>query len=146
MKTVLGKGVQVWSDDDLGYASTEAQLLDILSVVLQRCNTYGVKLNLEKCAFMAYSAIWHGKKLSREGISHCESRVQGLCEPETPKTAAELQQFLCAVDWMRNNIPNYTTSVKDLHEVLEAAAKAAGGRKKRNLIHVLLEYHGWTAE
>lgn len=64
MKTVLGKGVQVCSDDDLGYASTEAQLLDILSVVLQRCNTYGVKLNPEKWHIQQYGM---GRKFQGRG-------------------------------------------------------------------------------
>lgn len=48
-----------------------------------------------------------------EGISHCESRVQGLCKLGTPKTAAELQKFLLAVNWLRNNIPNNTALIKN---------------------------------
>lgn len=48
---------------------------------------------------------------------------------EIPKTAAEPQNVLCAVNWMRNNIPNYTTLVKDLHEVLEAGGMSTDGKK-----------------
>lgn len=61
--------------------------------------------------------VW--EEILSEGISHFESRVKVLCEMETPKTAAELQQFLCPVNWMRNTIPNYTTLVNDLHVVPE---------------------------
>lgn len=62
MKPVLVKRVHVWLDDVLGYASSDAQVLDILDFVLQRCTTYGVKLSPEKCTFIAYSTIWCGKK------------------------------------------------------------------------------------
>nr|CCA16747.1 PREDICTED: polyproteinlike putative [Albugo laibachii Nc14] len=129
MKPVLDKGVQVWLDDVLRYAETDERLLAILEVVLQRYDTYGVKLNPEKCTFISYSTIWCGKRISSEGISHCDSRAQGLCEMEIPKTAAEPQNVLCAVNWMRNNIPNYTTLVKDLHEVLEAGGMSTDGKK-----------------
>ena len=142
MKPVLGKGVHLWLDDILRYAETDSKLLNIIEVVLQKCHDYGVKLDPEKCKFIIYSTIWCGKKISREGISHAESRMQGLCELETPTTAAELQQFLCEINWMRNSIPNYTTLVHDLHEVLEASTKAAGSRKKRNLMQVFLKSTG----
>ena len=51
MKPVLGKGVQVWLDDVLGYAENEKQLLDTLEVVLQRCQDFEVKLNPENALF-----------------------------------------------------------------------------------------------
>nr|CCA15462.1 PREDICTED: GapPol polyproteinlike putative [Albugo laibachii Nc14] len=144
MKPVLGKGVQVWLDDAFGYADSEMKLLDTLEVVMKRCQDFGVKLHPAKCTFLSYSTVWCGKKFSSEVISHCASRIQGFCELEPPETAAELQHFLCAVNWMRNNILNYKTLVKDLQDVLEYATKSAGNRKKRNLMNVLLRDHGWS--
>ena len=146
MKPGLGKGVQVWLDDVLGYAESDSTLLKTLEVVLGQCHKYGVKLNPAKCTFLTYSTIWCGKQISKGGISHCASRVQGLCELEIPETAAELQKFLCAVNWMRNSIPNYTALVHDLHEILEIATKAAGSRKKRNLLQICLKDHDWTTK
>lgn len=93
MKPVLGKGVHAWMDDILGYATKDAKVLNILSVSLQRCNTDGVKRSAENCTSIHYFTIRCGKKTSSVGISHCESRVQSLCELETSKTAVELQQF-----------------------------------------------------
>nr|CCA26789.1 AlNc14C414G11479 [Albugo laibachii Nc14] len=81
-----------------------------------------------------------------EGINHCASHVQGFCELEPPETEAELEQFLCAVNGTRNNIPNYTTLVKDLQDVLQYATESAGSRKKRNFMNVLLQDHGWSSK
>lgn len=51
MKPVLGKGVQVWLNDVLGYAEMEKQLLDTRKVIMQRCRGFGAKLHPGKCRF-----------------------------------------------------------------------------------------------
>ena len=102
-----------------------------------------MKLHPAKCTSLSYSTVGCGKKILSEVISHCVSRVQGLCELELPETVAELQQFLCAVNWMRTT-SRITPLVKNLQDVLEYATKSAGNRKKRNLMNVLLRDHGWS--
>nr|CCA17015.1 PREDICTED: similar to OSJNBa0011F23.1 putative [Albugo laibachii Nc14] len=146
MKPVLHHGVQVWLDDFLGYAETESKLIDVLEVVLSRCEEYGVKLHPKKCVFLAFETIWCGKKILGNGVSHCTARIQGLCDTGNPITASDLQQFLCAVNWMRNNIPNYSQLVQDLHELLEDAMKAAKCRKKRKLVQIRLAEYGWSSK
>lgn len=58
-----------------------------------------------------------------------------------PTTAGELQQFLCAVNWMRQNIPEYNRLTAGLYAVLEEAMKAAG--EKAKLARFPLDQTGW---
>ncbi len=95
---LLYDGLLVWLDDLLGYAPSVNQLLDILEKVLTICEKYNLKLHPRKCAFFLTKATWCGKSISSEGVTHVESRVQGLVALATPSTAADLQQFLCATN------------------------------------------------
>jgi hypothetical protein len=88
MAPVLSRGVKVWLDDVLGYARNEKELSD-------------------KCNFFRKSVKWCGRVISASGTTHCPMRIEGLVGMELPKTAADLQQFLCACNWMRASISRY---------------------------------------
>ncbi|KAJ8558819.1 hypothetical protein ON010_g8630 [Phytophthora cinnamomi] len=62
-----------------------------------------------------------------------------------PKTAADLQQLLCAINWMRSSIPGYASLAGKLYELLDVAANSVQSRKKKILARVLLNAVGWSA-
>ncbi|KAJ8558820.1 hypothetical protein ON010_g8629 [Phytophthora cinnamomi] len=100
-------GILAWLDDILGYEDSVKGLLCLLEKVLKRCAEFGLKLHPKKCRFFARKVKWCGRLISGGGISHCPERVAGLVEMHMPKTAADLQQLLCAINWMRSSIPGY---------------------------------------
>jgi RNase H-like domain found in reverse transcriptase len=140
---MIGQGLIVWLDDISGYASDEAARMKLLREVLLRCAKYGLKLYAKKCYFFKAEVKWCGKMVSAAGLSHCPERIQGLVEMQPPTTAGELQQLLCALNWMRQSIPQYSELTAGFSAVLEAAMKAAGSRKKNRLSRVLLAAVGW---
>jgi hypothetical protein len=133
-------------DDLLGFAKSPAKLLGVLKAVLALCEQYGLKLHPAKCCFFTKEARWCGKLISADGVRHSPERIQGLVALSTPRTAGELQQFLCAVNWLRSNIPEYSALTHELYEVLEAAMAVAHSRKKSRLQRVQLASVGWTSE
>lgn len=143
---LLPNQVLAWLDDILGHARSPSALMDVLKKVLQRCQEFGLKLHPLKCCFFTREATWCGRMISASGVRHCPERVDGLVNLPAPRTAGELQQFLCAVNWMRNNIPEYNALTARLYEILEAAATVAQSRKKARLHRVLLDSVGWTSE
>ncbi|GMF40580.1 unnamed protein product [Phytophthora fragariaefolia] len=134
---LLYKKVLVWLDDVLGFAKSPEGLLDVLEAFLQRCEQFGLKLHPRKCHFFMQKASWCGNVISADGVAHSPERVQGLVEMASPRTAGNLQHFLCAVGWMRQNIPQLTALTSDLHVLLDIAAKSVGSRKKTKLEFVL---------
>ncbi|GMF66728.1 unnamed protein product [Phytophthora fragariaefolia] len=143
---LLYRGVLVWLDDILGYAESEDELIELLEEVLQRCAKYGLKLNPAKCQFFVKEVTWCGKVISAAGVTHSPERVQGLVEMSSPSTAANLQQFVCAVNWMRASIPEFAQVAAPLYNILEKAMQASGHRTKRQLSKVQLSRVGWGAQ
>jgi transposase InsO family protein len=143
MAPVLNRGVKVWLDDVLGHARNEGELLDCLEVVFERCERYGLKLHPGKCDFYKATVKWCGKVISANGVSHCPIRIQGLCDMPVPQTAADLQQFLCACNWMRASIPRYNEVVNELLTLMETCMSKCGSRKKIKLAKLLLKDCGW---
>jgi hypothetical protein len=140
---LLGNGILAWLDDILGYAESEDALLELLDNVLARCEAYGLKLHAKKCDFFELEVKWCGKMVSAAGVRHCPDRVQGLVEMQPPRTAGDLQQFLCAVNWMRQSIPEYNRLTAGLYAALEQAMKTAGSRKKAKLAKLPLDQIDW---
>jgi hypothetical protein len=134
MAPLLNRGVKVWLDDVLGYARSEEELLDRVETVLKRCREFGLKLHPAKCNFYRTVVKWCGKIISAKGVSHCPIRIQGLLDMQTPQTAAELQQFLCACNWMRASIPRYNELVSELTSLMELCMSKSGSRKKNKLV------------
>jgi hypothetical protein len=96
MAPLLNRGVKVWIDDVLGHARNEQELLARLKIVFGRCRQFKLKLHPGKCDFLTTTVKWCGKIISADGVAHCPKRIQGLVDMQTPQTAADLQQFLCA--------------------------------------------------
>jgi transposase InsO family protein len=62
-----------------------------------------------------------------------------------PVTGADLQQFTCAVNWMRTAIPSFSTLVSPLHKLLEIVYTRAGGKRTKTAVaRVLIADAGWT--
>ena len=52
---------------------------------------------------------------------------------QKPTFAHELQQVICAANWMRNSIPSYSQRIAPLHDLLESCYKEVGKRSKKAL-------------
>lgn len=61
-----------------------------------------------------------------------------------PTTGAELQQFVCAMKWMRNGIPNFSSIIRPLSVFLEKVYKRAGKRTRLAVAKVSLASFGWS--
>lgn len=60
-----------------------------------------------------------------------------------PTNGAKLQQFVCALQWMRSAIPSFSSLVKPLLEVLESVYACAGRRTQGAVGRILLPLFGW---
>jgi hypothetical protein len=120
--------------------------MDLLEYVLERCEQYGLKLNPSKCEFYTTSVVWCSKVISADGIGHDPKRLQGLIDLEPPTNAQELQQFVCALNWMRQSLPNYNEMVAPLTRILDVVCFHAGKRKKDRLAKHRLADHGCGQE
>eukprot|EP00644_Phytophthora_capsici_P000720 jgi/Phyca11/109428/e_gw1.16.740.1 len=77
------------------------------------------------------SVTWCGKVISKDGIAHDPRRVAALSNMPPPTTAGELQQFICASNWMRDSLIDYARTVQLLQQCLDRALE--GKRKTKRV-------------
>lgn len=62
---------------------------------------------------------WFGQTFSSYGISFYPQRIEGTRNMVLPHMGADLQQFLCAMQWISALIPDFSSVIHPLEELLE---------------------------
>ncbi|SPQ99624.1 unnamed protein product (mitochondrion) [Plasmodiophora brassicae] len=135
MQEVLGDllylAALLWIDDVLGYVRDLAEYFVILEHILKRFHGYVVMLNPNRCHLWLRKVTWCGRVISAEGISFDESMINALKTMATPNmNAADLQQFLCALTWMRTSVPRFSERVHPLQQLLLESSRKIRSLKK----------------
>ena len=110
--------VAVIQDDILISGLDDSHHLSNLEV-LGRLDSYGLRLKLDKCKFMQPSVIYMCIKLSVEGISPTEEKVNAIKDALTPENTTQLRAFLGMVNYHRKFIPNLNTILHPLNQLLQ---------------------------
>ena len=140
----LSDAILAWLDDLLMHAIDEHALLKLLRRFFQMCRDYNLKLHPGKCVLFSKMVRWCGRLISFNGVRFDPRRVQALHDMALPVTGADLQQFVCALNWMRTSIPSFATLISPLQDLLEAVYSHAGKRTKSAASKILLSKVGWS--
>ena len=89
-----------------------------LKAVLQRLDTYGLRLKQEKCKFMQTSVTYMGNTLTAKGISPTEEKVKAIKETPTPQNTTQLRSFLGLLNYHGRFIPNLSTTLYPLNQLV----------------------------
>ncbi|KAE9170306.1 hypothetical protein PF002_g30125 [Phytophthora fragariae] len=120
-ESLLYEHLLIWIDDLLLYADDIDTYLEKLKEFFGLLNEYGLKLYAKKCRLYQTEVKWCGKLLNASGIRHDPDRINTLRAIPYPSTAAELQQFVCAVNWMRESLIDFSRQMLPLQQHLDAA-------------------------
>ncbi|OWZ14581.1 hypothetical protein PHMEG_00011920 [Phytophthora megakarya] len=131
LKELLFKNVLVWIDDVLLFAQTPGAFLDNLERFFSILRQRKLKLNAKKCKLFARHVKWCGKIIDGEGVAHDPERLEALVKMSLPPTGAALQHFLCALNWLRDSMVDYTRTVAPLQEKLEQMTRERSRRKSQ---------------
>ncbi|CEO98733.1 Reverse transcriptase domain-containing protein [Plasmodiophora brassicae] len=147
MQEVLGEllylCVLLWIDDVLGYVSDFKEYFTVLKRILKKFASFGVKCNPNRCHLFLKRVKWCGRIISSEGVSYDPDMICALKAMSIPQTAADLQQFICGLNWMRSAIPRFAERVHPLQQLLLEASRSIGSLKKRQLRRIRLDHIGW---
>eukprot|EP00171_Calliarthron_tuberculosum_P022172 IDg22172t1 len=86
--------------------------------------------------------VWSPNLSSRNTIR--PRRLEGLLQMQPPTTGSHLQQFVCALQWMRSAIPQFTSLTAPLMEFMELVYDRAGSRTKKAVAKIKLSSVGWN--
>ena len=83
----------VYIDDIVVTGRTTEEHLNNLGAVLEKLEAAGLKLNRNKCVFMAPSVEYLGHRIDKDGLHPTEDKVKCIKEAATPQNVTELKAF-----------------------------------------------------
>ena len=105
-------------DDIIITGVDNTEHLQNLEKVLQRLDDMNIKLNVAKCAFMQDEVEYFAFRVTKEGIQPSERKVEAVLRVPDPENRKELQSWLGLVNYYRKFIPNMSTVVQPLTNLL----------------------------
>ncbi|KAF0729042.1 hypothetical protein Ae201684P_003654 [Aphanomyces euteiches] len=111
---LLNKHLLVWIDDILVYADDPDEYTAVLDKFFDLVHKYGFKLSPTKTKLYTKQVKWCGRYLSEAGVKQDPERIEALCAIPGPTNAGDLQQFICATNWLRESITEYAQTINPL--------------------------------
>ena len=111
-------GCLQWLDDTLLYANTFNECLEVLERVLSNCVKWGLRLNVEKCDFVAREIIWCGRRISASGWNFRKEYFDKILEVPAPKTVKELEGVVYLATWLTTSIPDCCRLKDSMNELM----------------------------
>ncbi|KAE9004141.1 hypothetical protein PF011_g12591 [Phytophthora fragariae] len=138
--TLFYKHFLVWIDDLLLYADDIDTYLDKLADLFSLLNDFGLKLSVKKSSIYQKEVKWCGKIIDANRVRHDPARIESLRAMPYPSTTGELQQFICAINWMRESLVDYARQAPPLQRKLDTAL-ASTRRTKRAAAGISITLH-----
>lgn len=138
--------VKAWIDDFTIHCKTEDMLLENLEKFFRICTRHNLRVSAKKTVLYTKRVKWCGRIIDSEGYQLDPRNMEAIQKMEAPINASELCQFVHCCRWMCNSIPNFHQKIQPLNEILEAAYKQAGRRKKSALKNIMLRQLSWGTE
>ncbi|CAK1597918.1 unnamed protein product [Parnassius mnemosyne] len=136
METLLSgiDGVSIWLDDICVTGLDRNSHMQRLSKVLDRLCKAGLRLQKDKCQFFRESVRYLGYVISKTGLRTCPDKVRAILSAPEPNNVTEVKRFLGVVNYYRNFIPNASSVLSPLHELLRKDAKWEWGKRQRQSV------------
>ena len=118
-------------DDIVVTGKTDDEHLQNLQLVFQKLESVGLKLNKEKCVFMAPSIEYLGHQIDKDRLHPTDEKVTCIKQAPTPSTITELKAFMGLLNYYGKFIPNLATVLAPLYRLLQKDTKWNWGRDQQ---------------
>ena len=115
--------VVVYLDDILVTGLSEEDHLLTLQKVLQRIELSGLRLKKNKYKFMVPSISYLGYKIDAQGLYPLPEIMEAILKAPSPASLTELKSFLGLLSYYGKFIPNMSTVVHPLYDLLNKSTK-----------------------
>ena len=123
--------VCAYIDDLLITGPTDEDHLKNLDAVLSKLQDAGVRLKLEKCAFMLPEVEYLGHRISAKGLHPTDEKIKALKDAPTPTSVAQLKSFLGLLNYYCKFLPNLSTTLAPLYKLLQAKVSWTWGPEQQ---------------
>lgn len=116
-------GVIVFLDDILVTGRDHSQHMERLCRVFNIIKNSGLKINLEKCSFFQKSISYLGYTIDAGGLHPSGDKVEAIIKMHCPTNKTELKSFLGMITYYGKFLPNLSTQVNKLYNLLKNNVK-----------------------
>lgn len=136
-------GVAVYLDDILVYGISREESIQRLYKVFERLRSYNVRINWEKCKLLQNSIEYLGHVITPEGIRPSKAKMDAIMLAPEPENIDQLQSFLGLINYYAKFLPNSSTILAPLYNLLRKDTKWFWDRECSNAFkaskHLLCE-------
>jgi hypothetical protein len=111
---------EVYLDDIIVHGGDEAEFIKHLRMVFQRLKEKNITVNPKKCKFGLTRIEYIGHVLSQEGLTMSDEKIRKVVDFPKPLLAGPLKSFVGLVNYFHDHIPNHSTLMKPLNDLLVA--------------------------
>ncbi|XP_056008456.1 uncharacterized protein K02A2.6-like [Ostrea edulis] len=116
-------GVKCIMDDMIITGTSEEEHLQNLEAVLQRLDDYNLRVNLDKCEFFRERVSYCGHEIDSEGLHKTQAKIDAVINAPKPTNVSELRSFLGIVNYYARFLPNLSSTLYPLHQLLSKEKK-----------------------
>lgn len=109
--------------DDIIIRTDPHEHLQVLDEVLTQLERHGILAKKSKCEFMVPSIEFLGYHVDREGRHPTDEKIAVISKAPSPKNVAEFHSYLGLLNYYGHFIPNLSTLLQQLHELLQKGLK-----------------------
>ena len=106
-------------DDMIINGKTDEEHLENLEKLLKRLQDAGLKANKEKCEFFRDRVQFCGHEIDSEGLHKTQEKIAEVVNAPRPANVSQLRSFLGLVNYYNRFLPNASTVLHPLHQLLE---------------------------
>ncbi|CAC5382898.1 unnamed protein product [Mytilus coruscus] len=111
-------GVGCILDDLIITGKSDEEHLKNLELVLKRLSEYGLRLKKSKCSLMKSEVEYFAFIVNKDGIQPSPKKVEAMLKVPELENVKELQSWLGLVNYYRKFIPDMSTVLQPLNELL----------------------------
>ncbi|KAG1935337.1 K02A2.6-like [Pimephales promelas] len=94
-----------------------------LNATLQRLKEYGLRVKKDKCDFFQPTIEYLGHVIDSAGLHKAPSKVKAIVDALSPKNVSQLRSFLGLLTYYAKFMPNLSSRLRPLHELLNKSNK-----------------------
>lgn len=113
------RNVHCYIDDILIWGDNFKECRNTVELILEKLSDAGLKIAHEKCQFFKKSVDYLGVTISESGIQPTIKGIEAIKSAPRPHNVSTLRSFLGLINFYGKFIPNLSTKLRPLHELLE---------------------------
>jgi len=90
----------------------------ILRILMQRLREHGLVLNREKCILAVRSLMFLGHRVTANGVSPAEAKVESIRNTELPRTKRQLRRYLGMYQFYAKFVKDYAKWLQPLYSLV----------------------------